>query len=298
VKKRNRMNPNAFLKGKTVFITGASRGIGKEIAVKLAQSGANIVIAAKSGEPNPKLPGTIYSAGEEVERAGGKALPIVTDIREDDQIEAAIKKAVEKFGGIDILINNASAIWLKNTTETPSKRFDLMMGINARGTYAVSRAALPYLKKSAELKRNPHILNISPPLNMTSKWFKGHVAYTIAKYGMSMCVLGMSEEFREDGIAVNALWPRTGIATAAISYIGGDEMLNTCRTPAIMADAAQAILTKPSTRVTGNFFIDDEVLLAEGYTLKDLEKYAVVPGAELMPDFFLDDMTPKKISKL
>jgi len=290
---------NTSFKGKTVFITGASRGIGKEIALKLAKSGANIVIASKSTEQNAKLPGTIFSVGEEIEKVGGKALPVATDIRYEDQVNSAVKQTIEKFGGIDIVINNASAIWLKGTQETDPKRFDLMMGINARGTYVVSRATLPYLKKSAEMKRIPHILNISPPLNMSPKWFKGHAAYTMAKYGMSMCVLGMSEEFKDDGIAVNALWPRTGIATAAISMLGGDEMMKICRTPAIMADAAAIILSKLSTKVTGNFFIDDEILLSEGYTMKDLEKYLVVPGTtQLMTDFFLDDITPKRIPKL
>jgi len=226
-------------------------------------------------------------------------LPIVTDIRYEDQVESAFKQAADKFGGIDILINNASAIWLKGTEETPAKRFDLMNGINTRGTYIVSRAALPYLKISAQQKRNPHILNISPPLNMSPKWFKGHVAYTIAKYGMSMCVLGMSEEFRDEGIAVNALWPRTGIATAAIAYIGGgEEAFKICRTPAIMADAAHVVLSRPSNKVTGNFFIDDEVLLAHGATEKELEKYSCVPGAKLMADFFLDEETPRRIAKL
>jgi len=286
------------LKGKTVFITGASRGIGKEIALKLAEHGANIVLAAKTTEPNPKLSGTIYTAAEEVEKAGGKALPIPTDIRYEEQIDSAMKKAAEHFGGIDILVNNASAIWLQGTQQTPAKKFDLMMNINTRGTYLVSRAALPYLQKSAAQKRNPHILNISPPLSYDSKWFKPHTAYTMAKFGMSLCVLGMSEEFRDDGIAVNALWPRTAIATAAISVFGGTEMMNACRTPAIMADAALSILTKPSQNVTGNFFIDDEVLLAEGYTEKDLKKYAVSPGTPLVLDLFLDEATPKIRSKL
>jgi len=277
------------LAGKTVFITGASRGIGKAIGLRLAQEGANVVIAAKTSDPHPKLPGTIYSAAEEIVKAGGKALPVATDIRDENQIDEAFQKAVKTFGGIDIVINNASAIWLQNTAETPVKRFDLMMGVNTRGTYAVSRAALPYLKESAKKNRNPHILNISPPLDMKPHWFKNHTAYTIAKYGMSMCVLGMSEELREDGIAVNALWPRTAIATAAIQHISGDEMMNASRTPEIMADAAFHILTKKSTQATGNFFIDDNVLLEAGMTRKELDKYAVKPGTPLALDFFLED---------
>jgi len=281
------------LRGKTVFITGASRGIGAAIAVKLAQQGANIVIAAKSAEPHPKLAGTIYSVAKDVEKAGGQALPIVTDIRFEEQVESAMKKAVEKFGGIDILINNASAIHLKGVAETPMKKFDLMNQINTRGTYACSHYALPYLQQSAQKGRNPHILNLSPPLNMKKHWFKNHVAYTIAKYGMSMCVLGMAAEFKEAGIAVNALWPRTAIATAAIEFIRGSELLQASRTVDIMADAASVILNKKSSETTGNFFIDDEVLLRDGKTPKDLEKYSVKPGAKLMPDFFLDDMTPK-----
>jgi len=285
------------LKGKTVFITGASRGIGKALAVKLAQHEANIVIAAKTNEPNPKLPGTIYSAAEEVEKAGGHALPIVMDIRDENQIQAAVNQAVQKFGGIDILINNASAIWPRSTEDTPMKRYDLMMQVNIRGTFATSQACLPYLKKSAAAGRNPHILTLSPPLNMKPHWFKNHCAYTISKYGMSMCVLGMAAEFQSFGIGVNSLWPRTGIATAAISFIAGHESLDTCRTTDIMSDAAYVILTKKSTDCSGNFFIDDEVLLENGMSEKDLDKYAVKPGTPLMPDFFLDSMTPKTKSK-
>eukprot|EP01114_Cavostelium_apophysatum_P007201 TRINITY_DN1905_c0_g1_i2.p1 TRINITY_DN1905_c0_g1~~TRINITY_DN1905_c0_g1_i2.p1 ORF type:complete len:293 (-),score=53.79 TRINITY_DN1905_c0_g1_i2:54-932(-) len=281
------------LRGKTVFITGASRGIGEAIALKVASHGANVVIAAKSGEPNPKLPGTIYSVAQAVEKAGGKALPIVTDIRYEDQVESAVKQAVDKFGGIDILINNASAIWLKGTAETPMKRYDLMNQINARGTYLCSFHCLPYLKKSAEQGRNPQILNLSPPLNMKPVWFKNHVAYTMAKYGMSMCVLGMSEEFKEFGIGVNALWPRTGIATKAIAWVAGDESLDTCRTVDIMADATETILQRKAAESTGNFYIDDEVLLSAGKTLKDLEKYAVKPGTPLMTDFFVDEAAPR-----
>ncbi len=272
----------ADLRGTTLFITGASRGIGLAIGVRAAQDGANVVIAAKTAEPHPKLPGTIYTAAEEIEKAGGKALPLVVDIRHEDQILAAVEKAVETFGGIDVLVNNASAIFLAGTVETPLKRFDLMHSINTRGTFACSQACIPHLKKAS----NPHILNISPPLNMDAKWFAPHVAYTMAKYGMSMCVLGMSEELKKAGIAVNALWPRTAIATAAVqNLLGGDQAIRGSRKPEIMADAAHAVLVRPSRDATGNFYIDDEVLAAEGVT--DLEKYAVTPGAPLMMDFFL-----------
>jgi len=289
----------ASFKGKTVFITGASRGIGHAIALRLARDGANIAIAAKTTEPHPKLAGTIYTAAEDIIKAGGKALPLAVDIRDENAVEMAIKKTVETFGGLDIVINNASAIWLKPTTETPLKRFDLMMGINTRGTYTVSHFAIPHLKKSAQQGRNPHILNISPPLNMKPHWFKNHVAYTMAKYGMSMCVLGMSEELRDAGIGVNALWPRTAIATAAIQHITGDEGMEASRTPEIMSDAAYQILSKKGSQTTGNFFLDDEVMLASGMTVKDLDKYAVKPGAPLALDFFLDDDTPgPKLSKL
>jgi len=277
-------------KGKTVFITGASRGIGKAIALRLAKDGANVAIAAKTTDPHPKLPGTIFSAAEEIVKAGGKALPLAVDIRDENAVEQAIKKTVETFGGLDIVINNASAIWLKPTSETSVKRFDLMNGINTRGTYIVSHFALPHLKESALKNRNPHILNISPPLNMKPHWFKNHVAYTIAKYGMSMCVLGMAEELRDDRIAVNALWPRTAIATAAIQYISGDEAMAASRTVEIMSDAAYHILSRNST-VTGNFFIDDEVMLSAGLSKKDLERYSVKPGSPLALDFFLDDDT-------
>jgi citronellol/citronellal dehydrogenase len=270
------------LQGKTLFITGASRGIGKAIALRAARDGANIVIAAKTTEAHPKLPGTIYTAAKEIEDAGGKALPCVVDIRDEAQIHAAVAKAVETFGGIDILVNNASAISLTGTLETPLKRFDLMHGINTRGTFACSQACIPYLKKSS----NPHILNNSPPLNMEPRWFGPHVAYTIAKYGMSLCALGMAEELKDDGIAVNTLWPRTVIATAAVqNLLGGDDTIKGSRTPDIMADAAYAILTKPSRSFTGNFCIDDEVLRAAGVT--NFDKYQTVPGAELLPDFFL-----------
>jgi citronellol/citronellal dehydrogenase len=269
------------LQGKTLFITGASRGIGLAVALRAARDGANVVIVAKTADPDPRLPGTIYSAAAEVEAAGGKALPLQVDIRFEDQVQAAVAKAVETFGGIDICVNNASAIFLAGTLETPMKRYDLMHQINTRGTYVVSQACLPYLLKA----ENPHILNMSPPLNMEERWFAPHVAYTMAKFGMSMCVLGMAGEFR-GRVGVNALWPRTTIATAAVkNLLGGEEMINASRTPDIMADAAHTILTGDFRTVTGNFFIDDEVLAAAGVT--DLEKYAVTPGAPLMPDFFV-----------
>jgi citronellol/citronellal dehydrogenase len=270
------------LQGKTVFISGGSRGIGLAIAVRAARDGANVAIAAKTAEPHPKLPGTVYTAAEAIEKAGGKALAHVVDIRFEDQVEAAVAKTAETFGGIDILVNNASAISLTSTLYTPMKRFDLMHQINTRGTFLCSQKCIPFLKKSD----NPHILTLSPPLNMKPHWFASHVAYTMAKYGMSMCVLGMAEEFRSDGIAVNALWPRTTIDTAAVrNLLGGTAMADRSRSPEIMADAAHAILVKPSREVTGNFFIDDEVLAADGVT--DFDKYANAPGSELAPDLFL-----------
>jgi citronellol/citronellal dehydrogenase len=274
------------LAGKTIFITGGSRGIGLAIALRAARDGANIVIAAKTAEENPKLPGTIFTAAKEIEQAGGVALAIQADIRDEIQIEAAIAKAVAKFGGIDILINNASAINLTPTEKTPAKRFDLMFDVNVRGTFLTSQAAIPYLKKSAEEGRNPHILTLSPPLSMKAKWFKNHVAYTMSKYGMSMCVLGMSEEFKRDGVAVNALWPRTAIDTAALQMIPGID-IDFCRKPEILADATYEILNRPSAQATGNFYIDDEVLASVGVT--DFDKYAVVPGTkDFLLDFFLD----------
>ncbi|KAH9500666.1 Hydroxysteroid dehydrogenase-like protein 2 [Bulinus truncatus] len=279
------------LAGKTVFITGASRGIGKAIALKVAKDGANVVIAAKTVDPHPKLPGTIYTASEEVCKAGGNALPCVVDIRNEDQVTEAVQQAVTKFGGIDILVNNASAISLTPTLATPMKKYDLMNGINARGTYLCSQACLPYLLKS----QNPHILNLSPPLNMSPFWFKNHVAYTMAKYGMSMCVLGMAEEFREQGVAVNALWPRTAIWTAAMEMLGGQDVKSQCRNVDILSDAAYVILTRNSREFTGNFCIDDEVLKSVGIT--DMEQYACSPGSELMPDFFLDAPTDVKLPK-
>jgi citronellol/citronellal dehydrogenase len=276
------MTTTRSLQGKTLFISGASRGIGLAIAVRAARDGANIVIAAKTAEPNPKLPGTIYSAAEEIERAGGKALPCVVDIRSEDQIQAAVKQAVDRFGGIDILVNNASAIHLSGTLQTPMKRYDLMHQINVRGTFACSQACLPHLLKA----ENPHILNLSPPLNFEARWFAPHVAYSIAKFGMSLCVLGMAEEFRSDGVAVNALWPRTTIATAAVNnLLGGETIMRGSRKPDIMGDAAHFVLTRPSRSCTGHYFVDDEVLASEGIT--NLDHYANVPGEMLIPDFFV-----------
>jgi citronellol/citronellal dehydrogenase len=273
------------LKGKTLFITGASRGIGLAIAKRAAADGANIVIAAKTTEPNPKLPGTIYTAATEIEAAGGRALPLAVDIREEAAVLAAVAKAVETFGGIDILVNNASAISLTDTEHTPMKRYDLMNGINARGTYLCTQACLPELKKAAAAGRNPHVLNLSPPLAMKQHWFAPHTAYTMAKYGMSMCTLGHSGEFGKYGIGVNSLWPRTVIATAALQLIPGVD-LNRSRKPEILADAAYFILTGPSSN-SGNFYIDDELLEAHGVT--DLEKYSVKPGTKnFIPDFFVD----------
>ena len=276
------------LKGRTLFISGASRGIGLAIANRAAKDGANIALAAKTSEPHPKLPGTIYSAAEEIEKSGGEALPLVCDIRYEDQVRKAVEQAIEKFGGIDICINNASAIQLTNTLHTDMKRYDLMHQINTRGTFLVSKVCLPHLLKSD----NPHILNLSPPLDMDAKWFGPHVAYTMAKYGMSLCVLGMSEEFKNQGVAVNALWPRTAIATAAVKNIlGGEDTVNISRFPSIMADAAHVILTKNSKEFTGNFCIDDNILSESG--VKDFSIYADVPFSQLAPDFFVPlDMPP------
>ncbi len=272
----------ASLQGKTVFITGASRGIGKAIALRAARDGANVVVAAKTNEPHPKLEGTVHTAVAELEAAGGQALACITDIRYEEQVQEAVGQAVARFGGIDILINNASAISLTGTLETPMKRYDLMHGVNTRGTFLVSQTCLPHLLKA----KNPHILNISPPLLMEKHWFAGHVAYTMAKYGMSMCVLGMAEEFREQGVAVNALWPLTTIATAAVkNLLGGDTMVAHSRKPDIMADAAHVILTRSSRECTGNFFVDERVLREAGVT--DFEHYNVVPGNKLQPDFFV-----------
>jgi citronellol/citronellal dehydrogenase len=270
------------LKGKTLFITGASRGIGKAIALRAARDGANISVVAKTKEPHPKLPGTVYTSVEEIESAGGNALPCIADIRFEDQVQASVDATVEKFGGIDILVNNASAINLSPTLELEMKRFDLMFSVNVRGTYLCSKLCIPHLKKA----ENPHILNLSPPLNMDSKWFKNNLAYTMAKYGMSMCVLGMAEEFRKDNISVNALWPRTSIATAAVrNLLGGKTAVKHSRKPEIVADAAYIILTKSSKESTGNFFIDEDLLIESGIT--NLEKYAVDPTKELYLDFFL-----------
>lgn len=272
----------ATLAGKTLFITGASRGIGKAIALRAAADGANVVIAAKTAEPHPKLPGTIYSAAKEIEAAGGKALPLITDIRFEEQVDAAITKAVETFGGIDILVNNASAISLTGTLATPMKRYDLMHAVNVRGTYMCTAMAMPHLLKGS----NPHVLNLSPPLSMNPKWFRNHTAYTMAKYGMSMCVLGHAAEFKGK-VGVNALWPKTVIATAAVrNLLGGDEVCRRGRKPAIVADAAHAILTRDGTACTGNFFVDEDVLRDGG--MNDFSAYAEDPSAELMADFFLD----------
>jgi citronellol/citronellal dehydrogenase len=273
------------LKDKTLFITGASRGIGKAIALRAARDGARIVIVAKTEVPHDRLPGTIHTAAEEIASAGGQALPLAVDIRFEDRVTAAVARAVERFGGIDILVNNASAIQLTNTPDTAMKRYDLMHQINTRGTFVCSQACLPFLRKAA----NPHILMISPPLNMESRWFAPHVAYTMAKYGMSMCVLGMAEEFRPHGIAVNALWPRTAIATSAVrNLLGGSETIEHCRKPDIMADAAYAILRRDSRANTGRFYIDEDVLREEGVT--DLRPYQVRPDLkpeDLLSDFFL-----------
>jgi citronellol/citronellal dehydrogenase len=276
------------LSGKTLFISGGSRGIGLAIALRAARDGANIAIAAKTAEPNPKLPGTIHTAAAQIEQAGGKALAIPCDIRDEAAVLAAVAATVQHFGGVDILINNASAISLTGTLATPMKRFDLMFGVDVRGSFLCSQACLPHLRIAAAAGRNPHILTLSPPLNMDPKWFAPHVAYTMAKYGMSMCVLGMAEEFRADGIAVNALWPRTVIATAALAMIpGARDQLDHTRKPEIVADAAHAILTRDSRQCTGNFFIDDEVLRAAGVT--DLAKYRHegVAEADLVSDFFV-----------
>jgi citronellol/citronellal dehydrogenase len=274
------------LQGKTLFITGASRGIGLAIARRAARDGANVAIIAKTAEPHPKLPGTIFSAAQEVEAAGGRALPIALDIRDDAAVALAVKRCADHFGGIDILVNNASAISLTGTLATPMKRFDLMLGVNARGTYCCSQACLPHLQQSARAGRNPHILTMSPPLNLDPKWLRGNVAYTLSKYGMSMCTIGMAEEFREDGIGINALWPRTVIQTAALAMLPMvDPKL--CRTPEIVADAAHAILCRDGRQHTGNTYLDEEVLRAEGIT--NFDPYAVVPGTkDLLPDLFLD----------
>ena len=270
------------LRGKTLFITGASRGIGLAIARRAARDGANISVAAKTTETHPRLPGTIHSAAAEIEAAGGRALACAVDVRDDAQIEAAVARTVDRFGGIDILVNNASAISLTGTRDTAMKRFDLMHQVNVRGTFACTRACLPHLEKAA----NPHVLTLSPPPSLDARWFAPHLAYTLSKMGMSLCVLGLAEELRDAGVAVNALWPRTIIATAAIrNLLGGEDAIRGARTPEIVADAAHAILVRPSREATGRFFIDDEVLAAAGVT--DLDRYAVAPGTPLLPDLFL-----------
>jgi citronellol/citronellal dehydrogenase len=267
--------------GRTVFITGASRGIGRAIGVACAREGANVVVAAKSRVPNPKLPGTIGEAAAEMERAGGQALAVECDVRSDEQLAAAVAQAVERFGGIDVLVNNASAIHLADTAGTPMRRWDLMHAVNARATFAASQACLPHLARG----KNPHILVLAPPISLSPRWFASHLAYTISKYGMSMCVLGLSEELRGRGIAVNALWPRTVIATAALNLLGGEETARHGRKPEVVADAALAVLRRDAGACTGNFFIDEEVLREEGVV--DLSRYAVSPGEALMPDLFL-----------
>ena len=271
-----------MLRNKTIFITGASRGIGKAIALRVARDGAKIIIAAKTDKPHPKLPGTIYTAAAEIERVGGQVLPLKVDIRDEHQISEAVNQAVSHFGGIDILVNNASAIYLTDTLHTPLKRLDLMLAVNVRATFACSQACIPHLKTA----ENPHILTLAPPLKMKAKWFKNHVAYTISKFGMSMCVLGMAEEFRTQGIAVNALWPRTVIDTAALAMLGGRIAPQNCRSPEIVADAAYAILLNDSRRCTGNFFIDEEVLAVEG--IIDFNTYAHGCTDQLYPDLFVD----------
>lgn len=271
------------LQGKTLFISGGSRGIGHAIAVRAAEDGANVIIAAKTDKPHPKLPGTIHSAAEDVRGAGGQALAVLCDIRSEEQVEDAVRQGVEAFGGIDICVNNASAISLEPTGKIAMRRFDLMHQVNTRGTFLVSKTCLPHLLKS----NNPHILNLSPPLDLQEKWFAPHLAYSLAKYGMSLCVLGMAGELRKEGVAVNALWPRTAIATAAVqNLLGGEEVMKRTRLPRIMADAAHVILTKPSREFTGNFCIDDEVLESAGIT--DLDPYAVDPSVDLVPDFFVE----------
>ena len=270
------------LRGKTIFVTGATRGIGREIALRCARDGANVVVTGKTAAPHPRLPGTIHSAAAEIESVGGRALAIQLDVRDESAIGAATKLAVDTFGGIDALVNNASAISLTGTPDTPARRFDLMFGVNVRGTFLCSQACLPHLEKAA----NPHILNLAPPLNMHARWFRDHVAYTMAKYGMSMCTLGMAEELRARGIAVNSLWPRTTIATAAIEVNFPPTILKASRKPAIMADAAYVILKRDSRRATGNFYIDEAVLREEGVT--DFDRYAMNPGTPLYADLFLD----------
>lgn len=275
------------LSGRTLFITGASRGIGLAIALRAARDGANVVIAAKTKVRHPKLPGTIHTAASEVEQAGGKALAVACDIRSEDEVNAAVEAAVQRFGGIDICVNNASAIALTGTLETPLKRYDLMAQVNGRGTWLVSKACIPHLKRA----QNPHVLMISPPLEISAKWFRNHTAYTMAKYAMSMCALGLAAEFADDGIAFNALWPRTAIATAAVkNVLAGEEGLRHCRTADIMADAAHMVFEKPARNFTGNFLIDDTFLAENGVT--DFDRYRMDPSQSLLPDFFVPDSLP------
>ncbi len=283
IKRRNATMETQSLSKKTLFITGSSRGIGKAIALRAAADGANIVVSAKTTEPNPKLPGTIHTAVDEIEAAGGQGLACPVDIRFEDQIRAAVDKAIDRFGGIDILVNNAGAIFLAGTADTPMKRFDLMHAVNVRGTFMTSQACLPHLAKAD----SPHILNIAPPLNMETKWFAPYVAYAMSKYGMSMCVLGMAEELRSRGVAVNALWPKTLIATAAVRNLMGEEVYRRSRKPEIMAAAAHSILSRNSRECTGNFFVDEDVLADDGVT--DFAQYSVDPDAELLSDMFLSD---------
>jgi citronellol/citronellal dehydrogenase len=279
------------LSGKTLFITGASRGIGLAIGLAAARDGANVAIAAKTAEPNPKLPGTIYSAAEEIEKAGGRALPLTVDVRDENQVRAALEKTAAAFGGLDIVVNNASAISLTNSQATDMKRFDLMHQINARGTFLTSKLAVPFLEKSA----NPHILMLSPPLDLKEKWFAGHTAYSMAKYGMSLVVLGLAGELRGKGIAVNALWPRTTIATAAVkNLLGGDALMRASRTPEILADAARLIFLEDAKAFTGNFLIDDTFLFENG--VRDFDRYRVDPSVDLAPDFFVPDDSAPPIS--
>ena len=276
------MDAKRSLRGKTLFVTGASRGIGRAIALRAARDGANVVIAAKTVQPDPRLPGTIHDTAREVEQAGGRALACVVDVRFEEQERAAVEQALGAFGGIDVLVNNASALSLTGTIDTPMKRFDLMHAVNARGTFLCSQACLPALLRAP----SPHILNIAPPLQLEERWFGPHVAYSIAKYGMSLCVLGMAAEFRDRGVGVNALWPKTVIATAAVNnLLGGESVMRLSRKPEIMADAAHAILTRPAKECTGNFFLDEDLLRAEG--IDDFSGYSVEPGAELLPDFFV-----------
>ena len=281
------------LEGRTVLITGGTRGIGKAIGLRAARDGANVVILGKTTEPHPKLPGTIFSAAKEIEEAGGQALAVPCDLRNDERVEAAVAQTVERFGGIDILVNNASAIFLAGTLQTPMKRFDLMHQVNTRATLLTSQLCLPHLLKSS----NPHILCLAPPIDMDKGWFAGTLPYTMAKYGMSLCVQGLSQEFRKQGVAVNALWPETGIATAAVAnLLGGEAAVQCCRKPEIVADAAYEILIRNSRDCTGNFFIDSEVLTESGVT--DFDHYAVTPGVPLMPDFFLGKPDFAALSKL